>query len=126
MSEKIKLVRNDTGPQVKIVVRDETTGQAVSLVGATASLFFRRVGTTNILATLTGVLTPGLEDENGNANSQPPYDVPGSGGRVVFPWGIGDLDQEPGEYEGEIEITFSDGTRQTIYDTLKFKLREDF
>jgi hypothetical protein len=33
---------------------------------------------------------------------------------------------EAGDYEGEIQITFSDGTIQTVYDLLKFKLREDF
>jgi hypothetical protein len=33
---------------------------------------------------------------------------------------------EAGDYEGEIQITFVDGTIQTVYDLLKFKLREDF
>mgnify|MGYP003345708111 CR=1 FL=1 len=33
---------------------------------------------------------------------------------------------DAGDYEGEIEITFSDATVQTVYDVLKFKLREDF
>jgi hypothetical protein len=31
-----------------------------------------------------------------------------------------------GEYEGEVEITFADGQIQTVYDVLKFKVREDF
>jgi len=33
---------------------------------------------------------------------------------------------EAGDYEGEIQITFADTTVQTVYDLLKFKLREDF
>jgi hypothetical protein len=33
---------------------------------------------------------------------------------------------DAGDYEGEIQITFVDGTIQTVYDLLKFKLREDF
>jgi hypothetical protein len=33
---------------------------------------------------------------------------------------------EPGDYEGEIEITFSDSQIQTVYDLLKFKIRQDF
>jgi hypothetical protein len=36
------------------------------------------------------------------------------------------LEGTPGDYEGEVEITFADGQRQTVYDTLKFKVREDF
>jgi hypothetical protein len=41
-------------------------------------------------------------------------------------WGANDLSQSAGDYEGEIEITFSDGTKETIYDLLKFKIRDDF
>ena len=33
---------------------------------------------------------------------------------------------DAGDYEGEIEITFQDGQIQTVYDLLKFKLREEF
>jgi hypothetical protein len=36
------------------------------------------------------------------------------------------LQGDPGDYEGEIEITFPDGQIQTVYDPLKFKVREDF
>jgi hypothetical protein len=36
------------------------------------------------------------------------------------------LQGAPGDYEGEIEITFVDTTVQTVYDLLKFKVREDF
>jgi hypothetical protein len=36
------------------------------------------------------------------------------------------LQGEAGDYEGEIEITFADGQVQTVYDLLKFKIREDF
>jgi hypothetical protein len=31
-----------------------------------------------------------------------------------------------GDYEGEIQVTFSNGGVQTVYDLLKFKMREDF
>ena len=47
---------------------------------------------------------------------------------VAFYWSTDPtaLDGPPGDYEGEIEINFSDGTIQTVYDPLKFKLREEF
>jgi len=31
-----------------------------------------------------------------------------------------------GTYEGEIEITFSGGGKQTVNDLVKFKVRDDF
>jgi hypothetical protein len=36
------------------------------------------------------------------------------------------LQGEAGDYEGEISITFSDGQIQTVYEPMKFKVREDF
>jgi hypothetical protein len=33
---------------------------------------------------------------------------------------------EAGDYQGEIEITFADSQIQTVYDFLKFKIRQDF
>jgi hypothetical protein len=36
------------------------------------------------------------------------------------------LTGDAGDYEGEIEITFADNQVQTVYDLLKFKVREDF
>jgi hypothetical protein len=34
---------------------------------------------------------------------------------------------DPGNYEGEIQVTFAAGGGvQTVYDTLKFRMREDF
>ena len=34
--------------------------------------------------------------------------------------------QDAGVYEGEIEVVRSSGIRETLYDKLKFRLREDF
>ena len=47
-------------------------------------------------------------------------------GEAVLQWAVGDLDQEAGAYEGEIEVVRSTGLRETLYDKLKFKIREDF
>jgi hypothetical protein len=33
---------------------------------------------------------------------------------------------DAGDYEGEVEVVRSTGVRETIYDLLKFKVREDF
>jgi hypothetical protein len=110
MSERIKLVRNDTRPALVCTLTDDTTGEAININGATALLRFREAGSTTLQATVPGFVT------DGNA------------GQVAFyPASAPEMLQGPdGDYEGEIEITFSDGQVQTVYDILKFRVREDF
>jgi len=110
MTDKIKLVQGDTKPTLVCTLSDETTGDAINITGATVLLKFRQVGSTTLTATITGVVTNG------------------AAGIVAFYWTSQPtaLDGPPGEYEGEIEITFSDGSIQTVYDLLKFKLRSEF
>jgi hypothetical protein len=71
-------------------------------------VYFRAAGTTNVLATLV------CAKPNGGAN-----------GVVVFNFPAGTLDLPAGLYEGEIEITFG-SEKQTVYQPLKFLLREQF
>lgn len=108
MAEKIKLVRGDTRPQIKATLTDETTGLVIDLTGATVRLRFRATGETTVLSNITGTV----------------IDAPN--GICVFSWPVGSLNVEPGDYEGEIEVTFADTTVQTVYDVLKFKLRDQF
>lgn len=108
MSESIKLVRGDTRPQVKVTLTDDTTGLAIDITGATVRLRFRAAGSDLVLSTIVGAVINGL------------------GGVAVFQWPVGSLDVEAGAYEGEIEVTFSDTTVQTVYEVLKFKLRDQF
>lgn len=108
MAEKIKLVKDDTLPQIKITLTDEITGLPIDISGSTPRLKFRAVGGTTLIATLTGTV----------------FDGPN--GVCVFSWGQTTLDVSAGDYEGEVEITFASGGVQTVYDPLKFKVREDF
>mgnify|MGYP001246032566 CR=1 FL=1 len=126
MAEKIKLVQGDSRPAIVCALTDEVTGAVIGLYTTTVRMYFRAAGEATILATLVGTLLPGFVEEDGTINYSAPYTTPGAGGRVQFNWGATDLNQPAGEYEGEIEITFADGTKQTVYDLLKFKLREDF
>lgn len=131
MATKIKLVQGDTKPQIKCVITDENTGTIINLAGATVLMKFRATGSSTILFTLTGFLQSGLEDANGNVTQAAPgqaYEIAGSGGRVAFAFGSGNLNVPAGPYEGEIEITFpapSSGI-QTVYTPLKFQVREQF
>lgn len=110
MADKIKLVQGDTRPALVCTITDDTTGAPISLGGATVVLKFRAVGATTLTASVNGSVTDGP-----------------NGVVVFFPaTAPAMLAGEAGDYEGEIEITYSDGTVQTVYDLLKFKVREDF
>lgn len=108
MTEKIKLVQNDTRPALVATLTDETTGSAINITGAVPRLKFRAVGSTVLTDTLVGAVTDGAN------------------GLCLFNWSPLSLVGPPGDYEGEIELTFADGKVQTVYDILKFKLRKEF
>jgi hypothetical protein len=126
MSTKIRLVQGDTKPAIVVSLTDEVSSAPIGLNTTTVRMFFRALGETTILTTLTGTLLAGRVTDDGTIDSASPYDLAGSGGRVQFNWGSTDLVQPAGDYEGEIEITYADGAKQTVFDLLKFKLREDF
>lgn len=110
MAEKIKLVQGDTRPAIVCTITDDTTGLPMALAGAVVRLKFREVGATELTATVVGSVTD-------SANGVVAF-FPASAPAM--------LQGAPGDYEGELEITFSDGQVQTVYDLLKFKVREDF
>lgn len=110
MAEKIKLVQGDTKPALVCTITDEVTGAAITLTGATVRLKFRAVGSSDLTATVTGSVT----DAANGVVAFFPATAPAM------------LQGEAGDYEGEIEITFADSTVQTVYDLLKFKVRQDF
>lgn len=110
MTEKIKLVQGDTRPALVCTITDDTTGAAIDITGATVNLKFRAVGSTTLQATVNGSVT------NGPAGQVTFY--PASAPAM--------LQGDAGDYEGEVEIIFANGQIQTVYDLLKFKVREDF
>jgi len=108
--ETFNYVQGDTGPQLRLTFTDEDTGTATDLTGATVKMHFRAAGETTLLYTKTLYINPGSP----------------TAGIAIVNWATGDLDQDAGTYEGEIEVTKSSGQIETIYDTIKFKIREDF
>jgi hypothetical protein len=110
MTEKIKLVQGDTRPALICTVTDTVTGAAVNLSGCSVVLKFREIGSLELQATVPGFV------------------IDGPAGSVVFYPASAPvmLQGQPGDYEGEIEVTFPDGQIQTVFDSLKFKVREEF
>ena len=104
----IKLVRNDTGPQLRLTLTDSLTGSVVDLTGATVTLHLRAVDTTTVLLSRNATIAAPLT------------------GVAVIAWQATDLDLAAGEYEGEVETLLASGLRETIFDPLQFTIREDF
>lgn len=125
--EKIKLVAGDTRPQLKFTITDDVTGLPidVSEAGATVKLKFRQIGAAVLKDTMECGKMAGLVREDGSIDYTGPYAIPGAGGRAYMDWSATALDT-PGEFEGEIEITFADGGVQTVFETLKFKVRSQY
>jgi len=120
-AQTIKLVKDDTLPELAFSLRDSNAAAAgatldennsetwapIDLTSATVRLRIRAIGSTEIKATLLCTIT--------NA----------AAGLVATDFPVGTLDTA-GTFEGEIEITFPGGGIQTVYDFLKFKVRGDF
>ena len=105
------LVQGDTKSQIQATITRADSGSAVDLNDASSIVLrFRKEYSAAIIYTLTG-----SEADSGD------YEL----GKVLFEFT--DLDVDPGNYEGEIEVTyFSDGTKETVFEVIKFIVREDF
>ena len=105
MAETIKVVQGDELPQIVLTLTDDTANSVLDLSLSTTSVLvkFRKKGTTTTLSTITTTKS-----------------TDGSDGKVTFNFAGNVLDVDPGEYEGEIVISYN-GTLQTVYDLLKFE-----
>jgi len=109
MATTFKYVQGDTGPQIKVTLTEEDSGDAVDLTGATVTLHFRAAGEDEVLFSREFFVNPDTAET----------------GIAVLQWQTNDLNQEAGAYEGEIEVVRNSGIRETLFDKLKFKIRED-
>lgn len=110
MTDPIKLVSGDSKPTITITLTDAETGEPidVSAVTTTVNLKFRAAGTTTLLDTIACVVLDGVN------------------GIVSFDFSGGELaGLDAGLYEGEVEIDFN-GATQTLWEPLKFRVRDEF
>ena len=110
MTDLYTLVKKDTAPQIKAALTREDDGDVINFAGGTCVLKFRKKDTTAILFTLSAL------DQGTNFAE----------GAAIFAFSGTQLHLAEGYYEGEIEITFQNGTIETIYEILEFYLRDDF
>lgn len=120
-SQTLNLVTGDTLPELTFTLKDSqeaasgqvldtedsSTWKPISVTGATVRLRIRELGSSTVKSTLTCTVTDGAN------------------GKVATNFPTGTLDTA-GTFEGELEITFSSGGIQTVYDLIKLKVRSDF
>ena len=121
--ETINLVAGDTKPEINLTLKDSNTAATgltldpddsdtwavIDITDPTVKVKFRLLGASTILDTMTCVKVAPFTD-----------------GVCYMPWGATTLDVAAGTYEGEIELTYVSGAILTLYDRLKFKVRDDF
>jgi len=109
MSDVIRLVQNDSKPEINLTLTDENTNLPIDLSAGTTTVVvkFRAAGSTTLLSTITCTKTDAVN------------------GKVSFNFSGGILDVAPGQYEGEIEISYS-GAKHTVFDLLRFRVRGEF
>lgn len=122
--ETINLVTGDDLPALEIVLRDSTaaaSGQTLD-VGDPSTWSFLNL--TNVNAVKLKMRREGIETlvDTITFTRVQPY----TNGKVIMDWGSATLDDGVGIYEGEIEITYTDGKVLTVPDLLRFNLRAQF
>lgn len=109
MSDKIKLVQGDQLPRLQITLTDDATGSPIDLtdINTTVSVDFRMAGSD----TVTQIPCTKVGD--------------GSAGEVFMDWPTNAMAGDAGAYEGAIVINFN-GKKQTVWELMRFALRESF
>ena len=122
---RIRLVQGDTRPDIVVALVNKSTWEPVDLSspGTSIVMRFRAANSTTVLQTIAGTKLTGQVLSDGRLDTS--VTTAGAGGRAKFVWPAGALDVDPGYYEGEISVNFSDGSVQTVYDLVKFYVRED-
>ena len=120
-AQTLNMVVGDTLPELVITLKDSKTAASgttldadnsdtwapVNLTGATVKMRIREIGKTTVTDTRTLTITGALTGEASTEFSSSSFPTAGT-------------------YEAEIEMTFSTGGIQTVYDLVKFKVRDDF
>ena len=120
--EEINLVAGDSKPEINFTLKDSNTAAAgltldpddsatwgiIDITDPTVTVKFRALGGSTVLDTMTCIK------------------VAPTDGTCYIPWGTATLDVAAGTYEGEISLTYTSGGILTLFDWLKFKVRDDF
>ncbi len=122
--EVIQLVQYDTKPSLQLVVYDALNNRAYDFSDVGTNVFFilRKKGTKDAKESLLTQKLPGTVAADGTVTFPPAFSVPGSGGRVEVHWSPTALDTA-GQFEGELQVEWSDGTQQTTPDKMSLAVQ---
>ena len=121
---RIYLVQGDTRPRPIFTLRDKD-GDPIDVSNAVGLRFLMRKVGESTIKEMSCIKLSGLLQDDDTVDYTPPYDAAGRGGRIQVVWNSDSLDT-PGKYEAEIELTFQDGTKQTVYQKIPLTIREQF
>lgn len=96
MTNTFYIKRNDTRPEINIIVIDESSGNPLNLTGATATFSMKKAG-----ASAPKITRAAAQIADAAA------------GKVKYSWATGDTN-DPGIYRAEFEVTFSGGGKATF------------
>ena len=105
-----QLVKSDQAPQIRAVLKREDNDAVVDFENGSCALKFRKKGSTTVLFTLAA------SDVGDNFKD----------GVAIFAFSGTQLAIDEGYYEGEISVTYSSGSIETVFKVLDFYLRDDF
>jgi hypothetical protein len=105
-----QLVKSDQAPQIRAALKREDDNSVVDFENGSCALKFRKKGSTTVLFTLAA------SDVGDNFKD----------GIAIFSFSGTQLAIAEGYYEGEISITYSSGSIETVFKVLDFYLRDDF
>lgn len=109
--DTLYLVQGDNGSQIKVEITRDDTGLPVNLTGSTPTLKFKKKNTANVLSEINSAVVSSDDLVAGIA---------------IFQFNTSELNITAGDYIGEIQVTFDDGTIETVYEELQFTVREDY
>jgi hypothetical protein len=124
MANLIRIVKGDTRPQINVMLLDQATGLPidVSNAGTSVQMLFYPVGGQVQPIVLVGTKLPG-QLVCGSVANETQFPTPGSGGLVVFQLTALATSGFPGQYEGQVQVLYDDGTVLSVYQTLRFYMR---
>jgi Fe-S cluster assembly iron-binding protein IscA len=105
----VYLVRNDNDCQLSVTLTREDTGLVINLTSATVRLKVKRKGTSIVQYTITAL------NFSDFAN-----------GQAVFSFSSANLTLPAGQYIGEIEISYTSGGIETVFEEIPIVLRDDY
>lgn len=105
-----RFVQGNTATQLRFILLPQGSKTPYDLTGATVNVHVRNANTKEFLTSRECFI---------NADEA-------ADGIAYFVWSEQDIANASGLYEGEIEIIWSDGTKERLFDVLHLVIREKF